>query len=169
MSTELLDLWPTDLDLDAPSPLMILNIQAEALTRRTKGVIRGEVTLNSEVPTGGEASVEQLNFDLVAPAVGFRQRLLFVRYGKETLYPVAVMSDAFENQAPTTITPTTSDRTRAHFAASPQEVKELLKLVFNAPTTKATLSSLIARSNEVRAKSQAKAVSANGNEASSEG
>ncbi|MFO0826320.1 MAG: hypothetical protein U0792_24910 [Gemmataceae bacterium] len=175
MATELLDLWPSDLNVDAVSPRMLLNEQAEVLARKTKGLVRGEVSISSEAPNDTEGPVEQLNFDLFAPAVGFRQRLLFLRYGKETLYPVAIMATALRDRGEITGTPTTiteaaaNGRYPARFAASPEEVQEVLRIVFNAPTTKATLFSLIARSNEIRAKSEAKEEPSNRNQPSTEG
>jgi hypothetical protein len=154
MATDESDLWPADLVVDVRSPIMILNEQAEALSKRTKGIVKGEVV------SGVSGRFEQPSFDLVAPAVGVRHRILRVRYSKELPYPVVLIAGplqrnivAFADQ-PDFATPAEwnlagDEAAQARLAHTPNEVREFLKTIFNAPTSRATLFSLVARSNEV--------------------
>jgi len=158
------DLWPSDVVVDVLSPLMILNEQAEALTKRTQGIVRGEVL------PGNAGTFEQLSFDIVAPAIAIRQRLLLARFSKEMPYPVVLIAAPLvrhfstanvtqiaDEQAEIAHWKLSSERelSQARLASSPSEVRALLRLVFHAPATKAALLSLIARSNEVTGSTRA--------------
>jgi hypothetical protein len=149
------DLWPPDLVVDVLSPVMILNEQAEVLAKRTKGIVKGEVL------PGVAGKFEQISFDIVAPAAGVRQRILRVRYSKEYPYPVVLIAPPLErgsfeisgtesDQAdPTQWKLAVDESIQARVAYTPNDVREFLKRIFNAPTTRAALFSLVARSNEV--------------------
>jgi hypothetical protein len=155
MAESNIDLWPPDIVVDVLSPQMILNEQAEALAKRTQGILRGEVL------PGVAETFAQLNFDIVAPAVGLRQRLLSARYSYERPYPVVLIADPFvrhlgiaresADYAEPKQWKLSSEReeSQARLASTPNDVRDLLKLLFHAATTKAALLSLIARSNEV--------------------
>ncbi|MDY3562098.1 hypothetical protein R5W23_003544 [Gemmata sp. JC673] len=154
MATNESDLWPADLVVDVLSPTMILNEQAEALAKRTQGIVRGEIY------PGNAGQFEQLIFDLVAPAVGVRQRILNVRFAHDFPYPVVLLAKPFDfkddsgwphaQAAPARNWNLSNDEVYlSRLAHSPAEMRDLLKLVFNAPQTRAMLFSLIARSNEV--------------------
>lgn len=151
MATDSTDLWPTDLVVDVLSPTMILNEQAEALAKRTQGIVRGEVL------PGNSSDLEQLTFDLVAPAIGNRQRLLRVRYAPDLPYPVVLIASPLSRELhemlldavdPKAWKLNPQDVSQARLAHTPNEMREFLKRIFNAPTTRSMLFSFVARSNE---------------------
>jgi hypothetical protein len=155
MANDKSDLWPPDLVVDVLSPIMILNEQAEALAKRTQGIVKGEV-----LPSVA-GKFKQISFDLVAPAVGVRQRILRVRYSEEFPYPVVLIAppfyrlivlSTFDDYAdPETWNLSDDEKSLARLAHTPNEVRECLKTVFNSSTTRTMLFSLVARSNEVTA------------------
>lgn len=155
MANDNSDLWPPDLVVDVLSPIMILNEQAEALTKRTQGIVKGEVL------PGVAGKLKQVSFDLVAPALRIRQRILHVRYREEFPYPAVLIAGPL-SRGSITFDPKSADHAdptewmlsgdeqhQARLAHTPSDVRELLKVVFNAPSNRATLFSLVARSNEV--------------------
>ncbi|MBN9121634.1 MAG: hypothetical protein J0I06_21225 [Planctomycetes bacterium] len=149
------DLWPADIVVDVVPPVAILNEQAEALAKKTQGIVKGEVRSNTT------DQFEQLSFDLVAPAVGLRQRILLMRFVRDFPYPVVLIAAPLTSPlAGSSGSPEARDllltwklsdaeQRQARLAHTPREVRELLKTIFNAPATRGALFSLIARSNEV--------------------
>ena len=78
MAVEIPDLWGDSVRLDVITPAMLLNSQATALTARTQGLIRAQLTAQH---TGNLTTV---HFDALAPAAGNRRRRLFsVRHERD--------------------------------------------------------------------------------------
>ncbi|MCI0699697.1 MAG: hypothetical protein L0241_01250 [Planctomycetia bacterium] len=150
MANDNSDLWPPDLVVDVLTPLMILNEQAEALAKRTQGVVKGEVLNTLARP------FELLTFDLLAPAIGFRHRLLAARFVMERPYPVVLIADSLSDPLPGIECADESEwnlsdeeHSRARLAHTPDDVRKLLKQIFNNSRTRGVLFSMVARSNEV--------------------
>lgn len=153
MSNATTDLWPEDLVVNVQTPAMILNEQAEALGKRTQRIVR------SDVSDTYQGTLRSIDFELVAPIIGFRARLLQVRHQQDRPYPCVVIAGAlWEEDEPeadewaTDWKLTLEEYYQAREAESPDELRKLLRVVFNAPDTKSLLFSLVARSNEVATK-----------------
>jgi hypothetical protein len=155
MSNATTDLWPEDLVVNVQTPAMILNEQAEALGKRTQGIVR------SSTSDSYQGTLRSIDFELTAPVIGFRARLLQVRHEEERPYPCVVVAGALrddpelEPEDADTWALTPAEFEQACEAESPDELRKLLRTVFNAPETKSMLFSLVARSNEVAAKAPA--------------
>jgi len=84
MATHTTDFWPDDIGLsELRTPVSLLREQAAALGEKTKNVVTGEVTSNSQ----GELFLHALF--LVAPAINYRYQLLTIRHPL-VFYPMAV-------------------------------------------------------------------------------
>jgi len=150
MADEPADFWPDDIAIDALSPAMIFNQQSEMLARKTKGLIHGELVLEES------DQLVKLYFDLVATAASFRHRLLIVRYG-EAVYP-AVLTAMRQTDFPEHLNLLPSktwgvndeEKERSRVAFTPEEFEELFKSVINSKRAKASVLSLIAKSNETK-------------------
>lgn len=153
MTNDDFDLWPTDLAVDVVPPLVILNEQAEALSKRTGGIIKVLMLQSSVGP------FVQHSLDLWAPAIGFRHRLLLVRYDQTMPYPVVVIAEPLSNDLDhhdldqpdqSTWKLSEIETKQARLAYTPKDVRDLLKKIFNSPTIRPVLFSMVARSNEVK-------------------
>jgi hypothetical protein len=150
MNDEEGDLWPDEITVDVVSPAMILNKQADALARRTQGMVRGDVSI--EEVTHGPST---LFFDLVAPAASYRRRILAVRFSESLVYP-AVLTSHDKIELPRGPTPATNwglqaeEARRSRVAYTPSEFERYLAAIFSSGRVKSAVLSLIAKSNEVR-------------------
>ena len=133
MPSKIPDLWSDDITVDVLTPLAILRAQVQGLERRTKGLL--EVEINSQEK---DREVEHW-FDLVAPALGFRERILQVIHGKFMVYPVRLFAEGLDQGSGT--------------AMSQEEFVNLLRKVLRSGQVRASIQSLIARSNETKAPS----------------
>jgi hypothetical protein len=145
------DLWPDEITVDALSPAMILNQQAEALTRRTQGLVRGDLSVIEDPRT-----VSTLHFDLVAPAVPYRRRILVVRYNGNAVYPAVITShDAITLSSGTH--PGVGwgiegfeDRQRPRVSYTPSEFEKYVAQILSSGRVKSAVLALIAKTNDVR-------------------
>lgn len=146
------DLWPDDITVNALTPAMILNEQAEILARKTRGLLQPE--LLREV-----ANVwVRLSFDIVVPAFNnFRQRILTTLNTDEECYPVAVIAKVIADYSGGIPSPfsntkffplTLDEKGMARIPRSPDEFQELLTFVFRSDSIRGTIHSVIARANE---------------------
>ncbi len=83
MASTATSLWPSDIQLDARSPLSILEEQAELLLNQTGGAIIGRVT--SVVGDG----LTSHRLDVFAPEINESRRILTAIH-REDLYPVVL-------------------------------------------------------------------------------
>lgn len=83
MASTATSLWPSDIQLDARSPLSILEEQAELLANQTGGAIIGRVT--SVVGDG----LTSHRLDVFAPEINESRRILTAIH-REDLYPVVL-------------------------------------------------------------------------------
>jgi len=154
------DLWPSEIVVNVLSPLMILRQQAEIISRRTQGLVTGDVRIAF---IGSE--LKELCFDVLASAIGHRQRILTVRYPHEIPYPTLLMADVFTQDKFSSPFEEPLDQkywhlqsdaeaARSRIAYSPSQFKTLLREIFNSTGTISILLSLIARSNELVAQTQ---------------
>ena len=141
------NLWPAEtVSVETISPLAILRIQADNLTRMTQGLLEGDVV------TSSYAVQVQHSFDVVAPALnGYRHRILTVMHDKSLIYPVFFSTGEVEEEA---------DIQVSSIALGAYSEVEFLKMLSNALQSGYVLSvvnSLIARSNEALAETVATA------------
>lgn len=146
------DLWPVDIDVDALSPLMILNQQAEILAKRTKGLVRGDISIDERTD-----EVSEILFDLLSPAASYRQRILTIRQSGDLVYPALITSHVFVDLGQG-ITPEFGDKWSvdpkeiylSRLAYTPKALENYLSLIFSSLEVKAIILSLIARSNQLQ-------------------
>lgn len=145
-------LWSDEISVDVVPPSTLLKEQAHYLESKTKGLLKGEV-----VTLEGDASpTVQHTLDIVAPLLNdYRYRLLVVKHDKDMIYPVTIYNRSknsrealvgylVENVIPKTSLEEVSEQ--AIFPANTQaEFLGALKTIFNSPTTRSILESLLAR------------------------
>lgn len=164
MSTTLPDLWSDDIRVDILSPVAILRAQEGPLVQKTQGLLRASVSSSST------DEWEQHELDLIAPALGgYRVGLLSAKHRKDMVYPVIVTSKALLPKEdayslfPRILLPNFSlavaevskeglSRDQRE-AATQQEFIELVRTVLRSGMVRAIIQSLIARSNDVQARS----------------
>jgi hypothetical protein len=137
MSSQIPNLWPSEVRVDVPTPKAILLVQAWELEKQTQGVLKAEVDEQQ-----GENIT--LVFDVLAPALGGLREPLFRAFFKAgRVYPVSVLAPCFANEGEGH-----ARKAKARTASSPEQLLEALAEVFKSPEAVSTLLSLIARSNE---------------------
>ncbi len=153
----LTSLWPEDIRVDVLSPLTILRVQAESLGKATRGILKGAIET--------ESSEKQLQHRLVvvAPAYhGYRHTLITALHGLDLPYPVEVRAESLErSEKRDVLVPSMTDVIigRKHYYETyfpvANDDAQMLKLVQEAlrsGPTRALITSLIAKSNEVNAR-----------------
>jgi hypothetical protein len=159
MTSPLQDLWPDDIRTqEVASPRQILDWQAEALIRRTGGLVLAEV-VQSETN-------DRIILGLEGEATGVRERarLLEVQHLPGRLYPAAIVPP--EEQVPdflkkTRYIPTMGDAARAlaqfdrgrqieneWVASTPIEFADKVRKALSSPSVKSIVMSLLARAQE---------------------
>jgi hypothetical protein len=133
MPAKIPDLWSDDISVDVLTPLAILRAQVQGLERRTQGVLEVQI---SSVPKGNDM---EHWFDLVAPALGFRERILNATHAWDRVYPVKVEAACFAAKGKLTQT-----------ALSQEEFVDLIREVLRSGEVRSSIQSLIARSNEAK-------------------
>ena len=84
------DLWPPDLKTPASrTPVQILREQASLLTRKTNGLLEGEIV----TITGDKGLIHRFNIVVIALG-GYVYRLLSISHAADNLYPIAVLEPA---------------------------------------------------------------------------
>jgi hypothetical protein len=133
MANEIPDLWGDDIDVDVVPPHVILKTQAEAISRRTKGLLTASVTEDFQKDSEGKTS---WFFSLIlnAPSLGYDEELLELSHDDKHLYPVRL----------TMLSGIASSRT----CNNQPELLTALAEALTSPTTKAVIASLLARVNE---------------------
>lgn len=140
MSHEEPSYWPSDFSVKVLSPLAILRIQANALSAQTQQLLEAEVVTTS---TPQQVSHQ---LQLVAPALdGERRTVITANHAANELYPVTVEAAMFE-PIPDHYDP---ERDWRPEAPTSQKFKELVKRVLQSDQVRATVESLLARSQEV--------------------
>src|SRR5207248_1892702 len=137
MADDIPDLLPPDIQPSVRLPMVILRVQAANLTRRTGGALQAEV-----VTTEGDRLVQH-GFDLIAPALSYRERLFSVRHGKQWVFPVAVQAPCFSKHRDSYFPRIIPKSPFAKFdederaAGTESEFIELLRQVFSSTEAKA--------------------------------
>jgi hypothetical protein len=142
MTTEIPDLWGTDIDVDVVPPLVILRTQAQAIGVRTKGLLSAEVVSSDQTANDG-SHLWTHTFLLQAPPIDFHgEELLEVSHEDERYYPVTI-------QVPTAISwGQLAGKQLSLLCADQSEFMAALSAVLTSPPTRAALNSLLARVNE---------------------
>ena len=134
------DLWPDDLllgDGDNPSPIRILQEQAEYLSQKTRKIVSAR--LESRLPDKGNKKMTCFGFVLFASQIPFSYELFSLEFGLKETYPV-ILSDAedfgFEQD---------------HVEASTEkEFLALLRTIFACETTRRVVRSLVEQSKLIQ-------------------
>jgi hypothetical protein len=146
------DLWPEIIRPTVLSPLAILTRQADALTARTKGVLRGEI---SRGPT--EEDLTTLHFDIVVPELaGSRFRIMDVKHDVRMPYPATVVAEVF---GPVGLAGSlaalgqsiSGERKPVNRADNDDELVDLVGKVLRSPYVIAAIKSLQVKADERRA------------------
>ncbi len=133
MSSRIPDLWSDQISSDVLTPLVILRAQIPGLQRRTKGVVESEI--NSVI----KAKSVIHNFDLMAPALGTRERILIVTHDRDRVYPVTLEAAYFARKHGSV----------EMTAMYEEEFISLVAEVLSSPDVLSAIQSLVARSNEI--------------------
>ncbi len=132
--------WPADFAVNAPTPLAILRIQAGALSASTQALIEAEV-VTAQTP---QKVAHELQ--LVAPALdGERHTVLTVYHAADEPYPATVEAALFDQEAGHP----DAETDRSAKASTVHEFRELVKRVLQSNQVRATVESLLARSQDV--------------------
>ncbi len=128
------DLWPDQIAVDAMPPVVLLQMQANALKNKTSGVLEARVqseTVECEAsfdrPEGLE---EEHSLYLIAPTLRYEERVLVASHEKDRLYPVFLGP--------------------GEVAHSQDEFIKLLREKLRSKRIMSAMQSMIARSNEAR-------------------
>src|SRR5579871_4947989 len=96
MAVEIPTLWPVnDIKVDVLTPLAILRVQANELSKITQGILKAEVLTTQ----GDEVTTHVL--DIIAPSLNSRHRVLGVTHSNEMVYPVIVDAEIFQQMKAT--------------------------------------------------------------------
>lgn len=137
MATDLQNFWPADLiDEGVVPPVTILREAAGELSKRTKGILRGEVA-----PMGSKfADSPALFFRLriVAPALdNYKFEILRLQQKSATeMYPVELSGTALKGK----------DAIRHRKADNEQELRDTLRFALGSEATKQIVSALLSQS-----------------------
>jgi hypothetical protein len=139
MSEDVKSYWPDDFGVKVLTPVAVLRIQSEALSRATHGLLEADVVSAS---TKNQVSHE---LQLVAPALGGERRtVLTVTHQRNEPYPATLDAPVFEPADE-------PDGDPRPVASTMQEFTALVKRVLQSKEVRAAAQSLLARSQEVPA------------------
>ena len=151
MPVMLEELWSDDIKVDVLSPLAILRAQEGGLARRTNGLLQAKV----ETTDAGDERHHTLN--LVAPSLGYRERLLMASHRSDQIYPVILTAEAFDpdlygtvnlNRITGRVGPILGLAHNQRRAATDQDFIDLVRQVLRSETVRSRIQSLIARIND---------------------
>ena len=141
------NLWPHEFKIDVQTPLTILRVQANLLSKVTRGILEGVV----ETETSNERVQHRLV--IVAPAYnGYRHTLFAVLHNPILPYPAEVRARVLAEEVER-IDSTGIDvyrETVYPVANSDEQMQTLVGQALQSEETKAAILSLIAKSNEAR-------------------
>ena len=149
MSESIPNLWPEEFKIDVQTPYTILRVQANLLSKVTRGILEGTVET--------EMSKDRVQHRLVvvAPAYnGYRHTLVVALHNPDLPYPAEVRAKVLgkEVKRDSVISHpflTTYD-TSYPSASSDDQMQDLVKQALHSEESKAAILSLIAKSNEAR-------------------
>jgi hypothetical protein len=146
MPDDVLDLWPTTIQVAPLTPRRVLELQAERLRQRTNGLLVAEIDSSGRQPPNDyhhwEGPVVVHKFEIVAPTLnGYRHQLLVCTHEKSFGYPVQVDSGSLPDEVTV--------------ASSQDEFIRVVKSILNANRTIALIESLLARIAEDRSQKTA--------------
>lgn len=152
MAETLQDLWPDDIKVDVLTPIAILRMQEEGLSRRTQGLLRAEV---KTVEAGTRV---RHTLDLYAPSLNYRETLLTAGHNAGEIYPVRVEAEAFLPIARTIgelassggAIPLHMNLNAIRNASSDVEFTRLVREILQSPRVRSRIHSLLARINETK-------------------
>ncbi len=137
-----LDLWPDDISVDIVTPLAILRAQVGPLQKKTKGLLR--VNVSTQTSSEGDSVIHKM--DLVAPALGnYRQEILSVTHTKDRVYPVQIEAECLATSVGDDESGYVDFKRQAD---TEQEFIRLLGEVLRSGPVRAVIHSLLARMNE---------------------
>jgi hypothetical protein len=148
MPEAIFSLWSPEIQptrLPPQSPLDVLAGQAQALTHQTAGILKGEVSQESN----DEATA--IDLDMIVPAMGgFRRRVLTATHPKGRGYPVWIYAACFpwsRSIPPFTVLSPEQEKAE-NVAANDAEFRKLVEKVLHSDEVKSVAQSLIAHVND---------------------
>ena len=141
------DLWPKSIDVRILSPLTILRSQAAFIEKRTGGLLAGHISTDSSPDKVSHS------FSLIANAPHrVLISVLVASHSTKEVYPVEVVSRAFEPKPPTTPQqmgePFIAKQPDRRTAVTQEAFVAIVKEVLNSEPILASVNSIIAMSNE---------------------
>lgn len=150
MPDEIEDLWPEDIRINVRTPLMILQQQAQFLQKKTASLVQARIAMTKS------QTMRKLDFDLVAGAADrYRVRLLSVHHGPSVVYPALVDASCFRDDPNYLEELRPANGVTSQREAKTEDVfKSLIRTVFSSSQAVSIVESLIAKSNEVKARAE---------------
>jgi hypothetical protein len=149
------NLWSDDIKVNVVTPLAVLRKQAHLLTQMTKGVLEADVATVDTVY--GDSGTIRHGFDVIAPALDYRQRLFTATHGVQ-VYPVVLEADCFRSQSHPDLNAVKlgpgydlePERAGTRQAKTEDEFLNLVREILRSDKVRSVIQSLIARSNDLR-------------------
>jgi len=143
MTETIPNLWPEQFHVDVQSPYAILSVQANLLGKVTRGILQGVVET--------ESSKERVQHRLVvvAPAYNsYRHTLIVAIHQLNLPYPVEVRAEGLEAKEGES---QSSEAQPDYPSANDDlEMQHLVSQALRSGRTKATIASLISKSNDAK-------------------
>jgi hypothetical protein len=147
MPIEIPDLWGDDFQVEVLSPILILRMQAEAIQKKTRGILLGEVSTRIAEPDETQLgyAIDIHNLDLIAPAINYRESILEVWHKVDRYYPIFIkLPEEIEWEKPS-IKSSSSKR-----ASSEEEYIHYLGVALQSSPSRSVISTLLAKSNDLK-------------------
>jgi hypothetical protein len=143
------NLWPEEFKIDVQTPYTILRVQANLLSKVTRGILEG--TVETEM----SKEMVQHRLVVVAPAYnGYRHTLVVALHNPDLPYPAEVRAKVLGKQVKreSVISNPFLDTYHTVYpsASSDDQMQDLVKRALQSDESKAAILSLIAKSNEAR-------------------
>lgn len=139
MSISPRNLWPDDISVtEQVPPVAILKEQGSLLGQRTKNLVEGRVSAADAEGPGFSDQDFCYEFDLVAPALGYRYQLFRIQHGVD-FYPLGIDWDSPDNVSISNLHGEAGIENEEKFL-------EALEIIFSSEKTRKVIGSLIAQS-----------------------
>ncbi len=142
MASTIPSVWPDDISVDVVSPMAILNAQKSALAEKTKNLVVADIV------TSEKDGMVWHRFDLVAPSLsGYRREIFSVGHTKDEVWPATLDAEHFSEFRENYRDIEVDGRPQTD---GPDGLLRLLAELFQSPSIRTSLDSLIARVNDGR-------------------
>jgi hypothetical protein len=152
MSSPIPNLWSPLIRPKVLSPRTILRAQALELPKMTGGLLEADIVESQVTKEGAEEVRTVLSFDIVAPSLNYRHRILSLAYEKDMPYPVFVEAEALGFRSSiflrAFLNASLAPGERINRADSDEALVLLLKKVFTSSEVLGITQSIIARATD---------------------